>query len=160
MIHVSDQGFFVGGHELDDQRWMYEEGLRIPLIMRWPGVIPAGSLDSHLDQNIDKAPTLLEWTGANGWEGLQGRSLAALASRRAPLDWRDAIHYRYYEYPQPQRVVPHEGIRTDRYKWIDCPRLGCTERFDLATDPWEPRNLAGEASQATIERKLRRQCEE
>lgn len=160
VIYVSDQGFFVGEHGLYDKRWMYEESLRIPLIMRWPGVIPAGSRDSHLVQNIDMAPTLLEWTGANGWEGIQGRSLAALASGRAPAEWRDAIYYRYYEYPQPHRVEPHEGIRTDRYKWIDYPRLGCTELFDLETDPWELRNLAGQPSHATIEQQLRRQCEE
>jgi arylsulfatase A-like enzyme len=142
VVYLSDQGFFVGEHGLYDKRWMYEESLRIPLIVRWPGVVRSGSVETRLVQNIDLAPTLVELAMAQSWEGVQGVSLVPLLLGESPATWRDAIYYRYYEYPAPHRVQPHLGIRTERYKWIEYPLTGFRELFDLDRDPGEMQNLA------------------
>lgn len=154
VIYASDQGFFVGEHGWYDKRWMYEESLRLPLIVRWPGVVAPGRVEERLVQNIDLAPTLCELAGAAPLPSAHGTSLLPLLEGRAPQSWRSSIYYRYFEYPQPHRVEPHFGVRTARHKLIEFPRLRARELYDLERDPHELENLAGRPEHAALEQQL------
>ena len=140
VIYSSDQGWYLGEHGWFDKRWMYEESLRMPFLVRWPGVIKAGSRNRDLIQNIDFAPTFLEMAGAATPDAIQGRSLVPILKGQRPDDWRDSLYYHYYEFPGAHSVRRHYGIRTERYKLIHFYRKQEWELFDLATDPDEMRN--------------------
>ena len=99
VVYSSDQGFYLGDHGWYDKRWMYEESLRAPLIVRWPGVTRPGSRDGHMVQNIDFAATFLDMAGLRAPEDMHGTSLVPLLEGRSPRDWRRSIYYHYYEYP-------------------------------------------------------------
>ncbi len=116
VIYSSDQGFYLGEHGWYDKRWMFEESLRMPFLIRWPGVIEPGTESRALIQNIDYAPTFLEWAGAAIPGDIQGRSLVPLLRNqgRASAEWRDAIYYAYYENAAVHNVPVHDGVRTDR----------------------------------------------
>jgi arylsulfatase A-like enzyme len=143
VIYTADQGFFLGEHGWYDKRWMYEPALRTPMIMRWPGQIPAGAVDNHLVQNIDMAPTFLEVAGLGDSEGMHGRSLLGLMRGQSPQSWRDAIYYHYQEYNEGRishRVAEHDGVRTDYDKLIRVYRHDAWEYYDLRSDPDELNN--------------------
>ncbi len=140
VVYTSDQGFYLGDNGWYDKRWMYEESLRMPLLVRWPGQVPAGSEVSALVQNIDFAPTLLDAAQVAVPAGMQGMSALALLRGESPA-WRDAIYYRYYESNSWHNVPRHYGIRTDRYKLIRYDELDAWEFFDLKADPDELQNL-------------------
>ena len=150
VVYSSDQGFYLGDHGWYDKRWMYEESLAMPLIVRWPGHTEPGSVDDHLVQNLDYAPTFLELAGVEVPDDMQGRSLVPLLEGRAPDDWRDAIYYHYYEYPSVHMVPRHVGIRTERWKLIHYYPFDEWELFDLALDPDETRNLYGDPEHTNI----------
>ncbi len=137
VVYSSDQGFFLGDHGWYDKRWMYEESLRMPLIVRWPSVTASGSEDSHLVQNLDFAATFLAMAGVEIPADMQGRSLVPLLKGDSPDDWRDAIYYQYYEYPAVHSVRRHYGVRTNRFKLIHYYGIGEWELFDLDRDPDE-----------------------
>jgi len=137
VIYSSDQGFYLGEHGWFDKRFIYEESLRMPLLIRWPGRIQAGSVDSHLVQNLDFAPTLIELAGIKVPEDLQGKSLMRLLRGETEPEWRRSVYYHYYEYPGAHSVRRHYGIRTDRYKLAYYYNLGEWEFFDLKRDPNE-----------------------
>jgi len=137
VIYTSDQGFYLGEHGWYDKRWMYEESLRTPLLVRWPERIPAGSVVDELVQNVDLAPTLLSLAGEESSPRVHGRSFLPLLTGRGVRDWRTSIYYRYYEFPGVHAVPKHVGVRTDRYKLIRFDELGEWELFDLARDPYE-----------------------
>ncbi|MDH5805151.1 MAG: DUF4976 domain-containing protein, partial [Gemmatimonadota bacterium] len=141
VIYTSDQGFYLGDHGWFDKRWMYEESLRTPLIVRWPGVTEPGSQNSDLVQNLDFAETFLDMAGTDIPEVMQGASLVPLLRGETPTDWRDALYYQYFEYPGWHMVRRHYGIRTDRYKLIHYYEIGEWELFDLEQDPTELNNL-------------------
>ena len=143
VIYSSDQGFFLGEKGWYDKRWMYEESLRMPLIVRWPGVVEPGSESTALVQNLDMAQTLLDMAHVEPISEMQGLSLVPLLEGERPPDWRTSIYYHYYEFPRPHHVHPHEGIRTDRYKLIHYYTLDQWEFFDLEADPEELRNAYG-----------------
>ena len=143
-VYSSDQGFFLGDHGWFDKRWMYEESLKMPLIVRWPGVTKPGSVDTHLVQNLDYAETFLELAGAEIPADMQGRSLVPLLRGENPEDWREAIYYHYYGYPAVHMVARHYGIRTERYKLMRFYQLDEWELYDLETDPEELTNLYGQ----------------
>jgi arylsulfatase A-like enzyme len=153
VIYSSDQGFYLGEHGWFDKRWMYEESLHMPLIVRWPGKVKAGSVDKHLVSNLDFAETFLEIAGAPAPADMQGRSLVPLLKGQAPADWRKSFYYHYYEYPQPHRVPPHYGVRTEQHKLIYYPLTDEWELFDLAKDPQEMRSVHSEPAYAdTVDR--------
>ena len=166
VVYSSDQGFFLGEKGWFDKRWMYEESLKMPLIVRWPGVIQPGSEHEALVQNLDFAQTFLEVAGVEAPEEMQGRSLVPLLRGETPSDGREAVYYHYYEFPRPHHVHPHDGVRTERYKLIHYYTLGQWELFDLERDPEELESVYGDPDYTEVQerltqrlRKLRQQYE-
>jgi len=152
VIYSSDQGFYLGEHGWFDKRWMYEESLRMPLVVRWPGVTKPGTVDEHMVQNLDFAQTFLAAAGIEAPPDMQGRSLVPLLRGESPPDWRQSIYYHYYEFPEPHRVPSHYGVRTPTHKliWYDARREW--ELFDLVNDPREMRSIhADPAARATFD---------
>jgi arylsulfatase A-like enzyme len=154
IVYSSDQGFYLGDHGWYDKRWMYEESLRTPLIVRWPGVVESGSESSDLVQNLDFAQTLLEIAGVEPPPEMQGRSLVPLLRGAPPDDWRDAIYYQYFEYPGAHMVRRHYGVRTARYKLIHYYVIDEWELFDLQADPNELRSVHANPSYAEVRLQL------
>jgi arylsulfatase A-like enzyme/lysophospholipase L1-like esterase len=152
VIYSSDQGFYLGEHGWYDKRWMFEESLKMPFLIRWPGVIAPGKRSHALIQNIDYAPTFLEMAGVEIPRDIQGRSLVPLLRRpdQPPADWRDAIYYAYYENAAVHNVPIHDGVRTDRYKLFFFPRTGEWQLFDLVTDPQELQSRHADPAYARI----------
>ncbi|GIW96973.1 MAG: acetylglucosamine-6-sulfatase [Pirellulaceae bacterium] len=152
VIYSSDQGFYLGEHGWYDKRWMFEESLKMPFLIRWPGVLTGGIESDALIQNIDYAPTFLEIAGAEIPEEIQGRSLVPVLKNngQAPADWRDAIYYAYYENAAVHNVPVHDGVRTDRYKLMYFPRTREWNLFDLERDPQELNSVHDEPSYAEI----------
>jgi len=154
VIYTSDQGFFLGEHGLFDKRYMYEESMRTPLLMRYPGYIAPASQRDQLVQNLDLAPTILELAGEAIPDQMQGISLAPLLSGPEPESWRKALYYHFYE--SGWGVHKHEGIRTERHKLIRFyGEEEFWELFDLKTDPEELHNLYGEPSLEGLTRDLK-----
>lgn len=141
VVYTSDQGFYLGEHGWFDKRFMYEESLRTPLLIRYPKEIKPGTKIDALVQNLDFAPTFLDYAGASIPPDMQGESFRELAAGRSN-DWREAIYYTYYEYPAIHAVKRHYGIRTDRYKLIHFYYdIDEWELYDLQEDPREMRNV-------------------
>jgi arylsulfatase A-like enzyme len=155
VVYTSDQGFFLGDHGLYDKRFMYEESLRIPLLVRWPAVVRAGSRAEAMALNLDFAPTLLEAAGVAVPGSLQGRSLLPLLRGEVPADWRTAIYYRYYHDPGHHNTRAHYGVRTATHKLICFWKKDQWELFDLRSDPGELRNLYGQPGREAITAELR-----
>lgn len=145
----ADHGFFLGEHCFYDKRLMYEPSIRIPMMVRWPGRIPAGTVRDEMVLNIDAPVTLLDIAGLPVPTTAQGRSFLPLARGTSLADWRRDWLYEYYEYPVAENVRPHRGIRTERYKLIQFIAIAQFsqpeefELYDLATDPDENHNLHG-----------------
>ena len=150
VVYTSDQGFFLGDHGWFDKRWMYEESLRTPLLVRWPGVVAPGAINHDLVMNLDYAQTLLDVAGVPAPPTMQGRSLVPLLRGRTPADWRDAIYYQYFAYPDWHMVQRQYGVRTQRYKLIHYYEIGEWELFDLARDPDELHSVYDEPAYATV----------
>lgn len=153
IVYTSDQGFYMGEHGWFDKRFMYEESMRTPLIMRLPeGMSKRGRKIPQMVQNIDYAPTFLDIAGVDIPEDIQGVSLLPLIKGEKPA-WRDALYYHYYEYPGEHAVRRHYGVRTNRYKLIhfygkggeNGKNIDAWELYDLKKDPMEMHNLYGEA---------------
>jgi arylsulfatase A-like enzyme len=156
VIYTSDQGFYLGEHGWYDKRFMYEESMRTPLIIRYPDGIAAGQVADALVVNLDTAPTLLDYAGVPVPPEMQGRSLRVLTQSHVPDDWRQGVYYHYYEYPYGWHDVrPHYGIRTDRYKLIHFyGELNEWELYDLEKDPNEMTNVYGDPDSADIAERL------
>lgn len=161
VIYCSDQGFYIGDHGWYDKRWMYEESLKMPLIVKWPGVTEPGSRNRDLVQNLDYASTFLDIANARIPNDLQGKSLMSLLQGLEEGDFRDAIYYHYYEYPSVHMVPRHYGIRTDRYKLMHFYQFGPEqwELYDLQEDPDELSNIY-ETADAELVADLKQQLED
>lgn len=146
VVYTSDQGFFLGDHGMYDKRFMYEESIRMPFLVRWPAGVKAGSSSSALAANCDFAPTFLELAGLPIPADMQGRSLLPLLKGERPKDWRTSIYYRYYHDPGDHNTRAHLGVRTETHKLIHYPTLDQWECFDLVADPRELKNLYGDPS--------------
>jgi arylsulfatase A-like enzyme len=141
VVYTSDQGFFLGDHNWYDKRFMYEESLKMPFLVRYPGVAkPATSCD-RIILNVDFAPTFIDLAGDKGPADMQGRSFAPLLRGEPPADWRTSMYYRYYHYPGHHKVQMHYGLRTEAFKLIHFHLLDQWELYDLAKDPEEMRNV-------------------
>ena len=139
VIYSSDQGFYLGEHGWYDKRWIYEESLKMPLVMRWPGQIKPGTKIKKLTQNIDFAPFFLEAAEAEIPDEIQGRSLMSLFNEPEAL-WRKAIYYHYYE-AGGHGVPAHYGIRDERYKLVHYPKSDEWNLVDLKKDPSEMQSV-------------------
>jgi arylsulfatase A-like enzyme len=149
VIYTSDQGFFLGEHGLFDKRYMYEESLRTPLVIRYPEMIKPGGTCRELVQNLDIAPTLLSLAGADIPEDMQGQSMLPLLESPEMSDWRDAIYYQFYE--SGWGVPQHYGIRTKSRKLIHfLTERDSWELYDLDNDPHEMVNLHGDPSHESL----------
>jgi arylsulfatase A-like enzyme len=136
VIYTSDQGFYLGEHGWFDKRWIYEESLRTPLLMRWPDGIAAGTSSAALVANVDLAPTFLELAGVDVPAAMQGLSAVPVLAGRDDR-FRDSFYYQYYESDGPHAVPKHYGVVTDTHKLIHYPELGAWELFERRTDPNE-----------------------
>jgi len=156
VVYASDQGFFLGEHGWFDKRWIFEESLRTPLLVRWPGVTSPGSVNNDIVSNVDFAETILDAAGAAIPADMQGRSLRPVLAGMTPSDWRKAFYYHYYEYPTPHHVRPHYGVVTDRYKLVRFygPDTDYWELFDRRSDPHELKSVFGAAEHAGAQRQL------
>lgn len=159
VVYASDQGFFLGEKGWFDKRWMYEESLRMPLLVRWPGTTEPSSESTALVQNLDIAQTFLDAAGVEAPDAMQGRSMVPLLRGKTSDDWRDAIYYHYYEYPAVHSVMRHEGIRTDRYKLINHYWANQWSLFDLKKDPRELNNVYGHPEYAQVTKRLKRKLQ-
>jgi arylsulfatase A-like enzyme len=155
VIYTSDQGFFLGDHGLYDKRFMYEESIRMPFLVRWPARIKPGTRIEALALNVDFAPTFLDAAGLPASPDMQGRSLLPLFGGRTPAGWRESMYYRYYHDPGDHNTRAHYGVRTRTHKLIYFWKKDQWELFDLANDPYELHNLYGQPGQDTVITRLK-----
>ncbi len=141
VIYTSDQGFFLGEHGLFDKRFMYEESLRMPFLVRWPAGIKPGSTSKAIGINCDFAPTFLDLAGQPTPGDMQGRSFLPVWKGKTPKDWRHAMYYRYYHDPGDHNTRAHYGVRTDAHKLIYFWKKDQWECYDLTADPLELHNI-------------------
>ncbi|MFN8512739.1 MAG: sulfatase [Thermomicrobiales bacterium] len=173
VIYTSDQGFFLGDHGWYDKRFMYEESLRMPFLIRYPRAITPGTTNADIVTNLDFAPTFLDFAGLPIPTAFQGASLRPLLGGATPSDWQTALYYRYWMHLADHYVYAHYGIRTQRYKLIyyyadalgqpatiDDPKEPEWELFDLEHDPYELHSVfhdpAYAATVANLRTELRR----
>jgi arylsulfatase A-like enzyme len=140
VVYTSDNGFFLGDHGYYDKRFMYEESLRVPLLVRWPHTVPAGSSCAQMVANVDFAPTFLAAAGVPIPADVQGDDMGPLLAGQSAPTWRQSFYYHYHEYPADHRVHPHVGVRTATHKLIWFTDLQQGELYDLTQDPHEMHN--------------------
>lgn len=158
VVYTSDQGFYMGEHGWFDKRFMYEESLNTPLVMRLPEGLEARGVIDNMVQNIDYAPTFLDLAGADIPSDIQGRSLLPLLKGEKPKKWRDAVYYHYYEYPAEHAVKRHYGIRNGRYKLMHFYNdIDHWELYDLKKDPHELNNLYGKKGSERLTKKMKKE---
>jgi len=150
VIYTSDQGFYLGDHGWFDKRFMYEESLRMPLIVRWPGRVKPGSVSDEIVLNLDFAETFLDVAGESIPDDMQGQSIRPILEGGVPEDWRKSTYYRYYEFPGGHSVQKHYGVRTQRYKLIFFHELDEWELFDLEKDPREMKSVYHDPAYAEV----------
>jgi arylsulfatase A-like enzyme len=154
VVYTSDQGFYLGEHGWFDKRFMYEESFRTPILMKYPKEIKAGTVVPQLVQNLDFAPTFLDYAGIKIPKDIQGKSFRKIASG-VNSNWRDAIYYTYYEYPGYHMVKRHYGVRTDRYKLIHFYYdIDEWELYDLEKDPHEMKNVYNDLAYTDIKKMM------
>ncbi len=159
VVYTSDQGFYLGEHGWFDKRFMYEESFRTPILVKYPKEIKPGTVIDELVQNLDFAPTFLDYAGVEIPEDVQGESFRELVIGKAK-DWRDAIYYTYYEFPGEHHVKRHYGVRTDRYKLIHFYYdIDEWELYDLEKDPSEMNNVYNDPSYASVKENMHQQLE-
>lgn len=164
VIYTSDQGFFLGEHGWFDKRFMYEESLQMPFLVRYPEAIEAGTVSDRIATNIDFAPTFLDYAGLTTPSYMQGTSLRPLLEQSADANWQDVAYHRYWMHKDEfHNAFAHYGVRDRRYKliyWYNDPldQLGAHagdeppewELFDCDQDPFELHNRAGDPEYAKV----------
>jgi arylsulfatase A-like enzyme len=154
VVYTSDQGFYLGEHGWFDKRFMYEESFRTPLLIRYPKEIKPGTEINKLVQNLDFAPSFLDYAGIEVPEEMQGESFRKLVAGETDM-WRDAVYYTYYEYPSVHMVKRHYGVATERYKLIHFYYdIDEWEMYDLETDPMEMKNVYDDPTYADVQKML------
>jgi uncharacterized sulfatase len=156
IVYTTDQGFYLGEKGWFDKRFMYEESLSMPLVMKYPKAIKKGTVVNALTQNIDFAETFLDYAHVEIPADMQGKSLRPLLERKqGSEDFRDAIYYHYYDYPAFHMVKKMYGVRTKRYKLIHVyDDIDEWELYDLEKDPHELKNLINDSAYQTIKAQL------
>jgi arylsulfatase A-like enzyme len=141
VMYTSDQGFYLGENGWFDKRFMYDVSMQTPLLVRWPGKIKKNTVTNALVQNIDFAPTILDITGTLIPDTMQGISLVPILTGKEKKPERKYLYYHYYEFVKDHTVLPHFGIRGERYKLIYFYTVKEWEFYDLEKDPTEQKNL-------------------
>jgi arylsulfatase A-like enzyme len=159
VVYSSDQGFYLGEHGWFDKRWIFEQSLRTPLLIRWPGVIKPGSTCDLMVSNLDMPETLLAAAGVEVPKEMQGRSMVPILRGQPPTDWRKSFYYHYYEHPAVHNVARQYGVVTDRYKLVHFyePEFNYWELFDLKTDPQELKSVYDDPAYAPVREDLNRE---
>ncbi len=161
VIYTTDQGFYLGENGWFDKRFMYEPSLAMPMVMRYPKGIKAGTVIEEMTQNLDFAPTFLDYAGVPIPEDFQGKSLKSLVENNSEGVFRDAIYYHYYDFPAFHMVKRHYGVRTDRYKLMHFyDDNDQWELYDLEKDPTEANNLYGDKQYAEVQSQLHARLKE
>ena len=168
VVYTSDQGFFLGDHGWYDKRFMYEESLRMPFIIRYPREIKPGSINENMLLNVDFAPTFLDYAGIEIPESFQGSSCRPLLNSETPENWQTSMYYRYWMHLAHHHVYAHYGVRTHRYKLIYYYADGLNqegsvedtkepewELFDLEKDPYELNSVYDDPAYADTVRELK-----
>jgi arylsulfatase A-like enzyme len=156
VIYSSDQGWYLGEHGWFDKRWMYEESLKTPLLVRWPGIVAPGTTNESIVSNLDFAETFLDIADIAVPADMQGRSLVELFKGRTPEDWRKTFYYHYYENPGAHNVARHYGVTNGRHKLIhfyalEGNRIDDWELFDLQRDPNELQSVYGDPNYRQVQ---------
>ncbi|MEM1068450.1 MAG: sulfatase [Planctomycetota bacterium] len=159
VIYSSDQGWYLGEHGWFDKRWMYEESLKTPLLVRWPGKVKPGSTNKDIVSNLDFAETFLDVAGAEIPSDMQGRSLVPLLQGQTPNDWRQTFYYHYYENPGAHNVARHYGVTNGQFKLIhfyalEGKKIDDWELYDLKQDPEEMKSVYGDARYASVQAEM------
>ena len=180
VIYTSDQGMMLGEHDYYDKRWIYEESIQMPFLVKFPkgqvvenksaGKSSAGKVSNELFLNIDIAPTLLDLAGVNKPQAMQGQSFKAALAQPETTNGRDAIYYRYWLHMAHHTIPAHYGIRTKTHKLaffygLPLDANGAMpaatppywELYDLANDPKEMNNLYPSEKSASVKEKLKAQ---
>ena len=174
IFYTADQGFMLGEHDYIDKRWMYDESLRMPFIVRYPKSVPAGQKIDAIINNVDYAPTILDFAGVATPDFMQGRSFRGiLEGKPMPADWPQATYYRYWMHMAHHDNPAHYGIRTRNFKLIffyglpldakgalPTPTDSHWELYDLQKDPHEMRNVIAEPAYQDTVQQLKRQLVE
>ena len=156
VVYTSDQGFYLGEHGWFDKRWMYEESSKMPLVIRYPKEIEAGTKTDKLVMNLDFAETFLDFAGVEKPDDMQGMSFREILQGNEPQDWRNSVYYHYYEYPGFHSVKRHYGVRTERYKLIHFYYdIDEWELYDLEKDPDEMKSVYNDPQYADTVKELK-----
>ncbi|MCP9757366.1 DUF4976 domain-containing protein [Lacihabitans sp. CCS-44] len=154
VVYTSDQGFYLGEHGWFDKRFIFDESFKTPLLVKWPGVIKAGSKNSQMVQNLDFAQTFLEAAGIKSPSDMQGESLIPIFKGQGK-NFRDAAYYHYYEYPSVHMVKRHYGIVTEKYKLVHFYYdIDEWELYDRTNDKNEMKNVYNDSKYAKIKAEL------
>lgn len=157
VIYAADQGFYNGEHGWFDKRWIYEESIHMPLIVRWPGVAKPGGRPEALVQNIDYAATFVEMAGGKIPDGLHGRSLVPILRGETPADWRTSLYYHYYD--PGHGVTKHYGVRTGRFTLVNFYPVGEWELYDNEKDPQQLRSVYADPAHSRTAADLKAELE-
>ncbi|SNR78000.1 Arylsulfatase A [Lutibacter agarilyticus] len=151
IVLTSDQGFYLGEHGFFDKRFIYEESLRMPFMVKYPEVIKPGSVNEDIISNIDFAPTFLELAGLKTNQKMQGTNFAPLLKGETPKNWQDAMYYHYYEFPYWHHVQPHYGLRTQKYTLAHFYyNIDVWELYDLEKDPNQLNNIINDSNYSEV----------
>jgi arylsulfatase A-like enzyme len=156
VVYASDQGFYLGEHGWFDKRWIFEESVRTPCVVRWPGVTKPGSVSKEIVSNADFAETFLDAAGVPVPAEMQGRSMRPVLAGKTPKDWRKSFYFHYYEHPAVHNVARHYGVVTERYKLVHFyePEFNYWELFDRQKDPRELTSVYGRPEYAAVQKEL------
>jgi len=170
IMYTGDQGFMLGEHDYMDKRWMYDESQRMPFLVRYPRTIEAGQRTDAIIENVDFAPTMLDFVGVKTPKYMQGRSFKAICETgKEPEDWKQEAYYRYWMHMAHHWNPSHVGIRTKDHKLIfyyGCDMSGKNqtppgwELYDLQEDPREVNNVYDDPHYADVVEKLKRRLSE
>jgi arylsulfatase A-like enzyme len=160
VVYTSDQGFYLGEHGWFDKRFIFDESFKTPLLVKWPGVIKAGSKNSQMVQNLDFAQTFLEAADIKPPSDMQGESLVPIFKGQGK-NFRDAAYYHYYEYPSVHMVKRHYGIVTEKYKLVHFYYdIDEWELYDRVNDKTEMMNVYNDPKYAKVKAELHKKLAE
>jgi N-acetylglucosamine-6-sulfatase len=168
IVYTGDQGFMLGEHDYQDKRWMYDESQRMPFLVRYPKVVPAGVKTDAIIENVDYAPMMLAFAGVETPDYMQGKSFKKICETgKETPGWKQAAYYRYWMHMAHHDNPGHVGIRTKTHKLIfyygagyrkgDVQTPPAWELYDLANDPNENVNQYDNPEFAGIAESLKRQ---